>query len=201
MVNHAMMLLLLVFQVIPPASTARKQPPEPRRITIQESDGGSVVIVATASKIVMTGKGSSLRRKWLVLNDTTCPVQLSGVGLDAGFSSGFYFAPSGIAVSSASIRAAHINFNLFDLWGEPIKNLLFSTVTDIDAGSRVPLDDRWNVSAAAIEEFSTSVSFVGRVLLADGTIWTADLRAVSAKMAEAKLRSAPLGPPGQTKEQ
>ena len=188
------------------AAPAMAQGPA-RQITLDKSDGGSVVTELGYG--ISVNKGSTLVRRWFTLNDDTCPVSLERSGIQTVYKSERYsgsysFAPAGTARAAKPVRAVYIVFALFDVWGERMRNLGLSEVTDLPEGGSVPFKSSWYASENDVSEFHTSVSFVDRVMLADGTIWRADRRAIAAKLSEVQIKVSESGlerePPKETKK-
>jgi hypothetical protein len=176
--------------------------PLPRVFVINEFDGGSMV-----TKIGDFGgvnEGSALKRRFFVVNDPMCPVQLSGLGIKSRYSTGrdYSFTLSGSATAHESISAVEIILVLFDLWGSHMHNLSSLTVKEVSSGSEILQDSEWGASTADVREFMTSVSYVKRVRTPDGKIWRADARAILEKLASVQLKisAEDLEPPSSGKK-
>ena len=94
----------------------------------------------------------------------------------------------GAVIANDSVRAVHLVFVTFNIWGERLTGLRVSKVEDVDAGKPVPIHDGWYLRDADIQEFATSVAYVDRVLLADGSTWRADRAAVARILSETSYR-------------
>jgi hypothetical protein len=158
-----------------------------RTLDVTEIDGGNI---ANAEYGTVLHKNTSLHRKWYVLNDRTCPVQLSGAGVIPVSTSAFLL--KGDATTSAAISAIEVVAVLFDLWGDHLMNIHMLKVTDLGANATFPLSDpdsKWLADEHAIKEYLTSATYVRRVRLTDGTIWLADMAAVLHQITDAHLRA------------
>ena len=134
-------------------------------------------------------KGSSLVRESVVLNDPDCPVQISKA------STAFELAKSNFALVSATdftlksaTAAVSIRHAAFDVFGQHMETLVGTDVTDRRAGphSRTA---RWNALGDLIPAMLTTVTFVARVRLSDGTQWSYDEGKLLAALTRLKLEA------------
>ena len=72
------------------------------------------------------------------------------------------------------ISAFELRFLLFDIWGEHIRTLSDTEVSDLTG--RIALKDTasWTAWHSDVSQVLTVVSFVGRVKRRDGTVWEYD---------------------------
>lgn len=119
-------------------------------------------------------KGSSLIRESIVLNDPDCPVQIATV------STRFELAKSNFALASATafalrapVAAISIRHATYDVFGQHMETLAGTDVSDRGAGAHVR-EARWNALGDLIPEMLTTVTYVARVRLSDGTVWSYD---------------------------
>ncbi len=177
-----------------------------RLITLEKADGGSVV--TNLGMGIAVNKSSTLTRRWFTLNDNSCPVSLEGTGVKSIYKSersgSYSFVPVGTARAQKAIRAVDIVFAIFDVWGDRMRNLGFTQIIDIPGGGTVPFEGSWYASETDVSEFYTSVSFVDRVMLSDGSIWRAERKAIAAKLSEVQIRVSEAGlerePPKEPKK-
>jgi hypothetical protein len=157
-----------------------------RPLEVSEIDGGSA---STSEYGVVLNKDTSLHRKWYVLNDRTCPLQLSGAGVTPAVATAFIL--KGDATTSAEISAIDVVAVLFDLWGDRSRNLRLLKVKDLSSNATFPLSDsemKWPADENTVKEYLTSVTYVRRVRLADGKVWLADMAAVLRQITDAHLK-------------
>jgi hypothetical protein len=137
------------------------------------------------------------------------PVSLEGAGVKSVYKSREYggsysFIPAGIARSQKEIRAVEIVFAVFDMWGDRMRNLSLTEIKDIPGTGLVPFEGGWYADENDVSEFYTSAAFVDRVMLADGTIWRANRKAIAEKLAEVQIRVSEAGleiePPKEPKK-
>jgi len=168
-----------------PAPTPAPATPT-RALDVTEIDGGNI---ANAEYGTVLHKNTSLHRKWYVLNDRTCPVQLTGAGVTPVSNTAFLL--KGDATTSAAISAIDVVAVLFDLWGDHLMNLDMLKVTDLGSNATFPLSDpdsKWLADEHTVKEYLTSATYVRRVRLTDGKIWLADMAAVLHQITDAQLK-------------
>jgi hypothetical protein len=157
-----------------------------RNLDLTEIDGGSM---ANGQYGVVLQKNTSIHRKWYILNDHTCPVQLSGAGAIPVSTSAFLL--KGDVTTSARTTAIDVVAVLFDLWGDHLMNLDMLKVTDLDSNATVPLSDsdsKWLADEHTVKDYLTSAMYVRRVRLSDGKLWLADMPAILRKLTEIPLK-------------
>jgi hypothetical protein len=96
----------------------------PHKLTIQTYDGGSAVTELGYG--IAVNKGSSLHRRWYVINDASCPVELGTVGIRPVYSErgrNYDFNPVGDLTPRVAISAVEVIFVQFDLWGNRERGL------------------------------------------------------------------------------
>lgn len=180
-------LLLLVICGIAWGQTSQPVAPS-RSISLETADGGTMVTRVDSELSI--NQGSTLQRRWFVLNDTSSPVMLSNAGIGTKYESygGIYESVSkGTAEFKNEVRAYQIVFVNFDIWGDRMQSLVSTHVTDVTAGSKKDLKDTWFVSESDVREMYTTVAFVESVMMADGSIYHADRSAIAKKLNEVQL--------------
>ena len=165
--------------------------PTGQRITLTRTDGGSVV--TSLNRNFAVNQGSSLVRRRFTLNDAACPVQLTSMGIFTAYTSerftgSYSFQSVGSARVELSIRAVTIIFVLFDIWGKRMHNLRLQHISDLSSGQDVAVrDSKWHATESDVGELFTTLAFVDRVMLQDGTIWRSDRREIAGKLSELQL--------------
>jgi hypothetical protein len=140
------------------------------QISISRLSGGSVVTKLGMG--ISINNGSSLTREWIVLNDTTCPLQLQNVGINTVYlSSEYYFKASGILSLKEKIVAYEIHHVLYNVFGEHIKTLKNLEVIDISMPTELPKMNSWYATENDVSEYLTCVSYVATVRTLMGKIW------------------------------
>jgi hypothetical protein len=85
-----------------------------RDISVTKIDGGPVVTYGTAA----ADRGSSIHRRWFVINDSSCPIALGDAGLTPHYNGPSYqFDAQGTAAAVENVLAFEVLFPVFDLWG------------------------------------------------------------------------------------
>lgn len=129
---------------------------------------------------VEMNRGSTLRRESILFNEPTCPVRLINNRMS------FSYVDSRININSTtelslkqSAVALEVRYILFDVFGLHMKNLSNLEVQDLATGPN-SLAATWTLfNDNDSSRFLTSVTYVSRVRLADGTQWIADEKNLS----------------------
>jgi hypothetical protein len=134
-------------------------------------------------------KGSSLVREAIILNDPDCPVQISKTA------TAFELAKSNFALVAATdftlkspTAAISIRHVAFDVFGQHMENLVATDVSDRKPGPH-SRTTRWSALGDLIPEMLTTVTYVARVRLSDGTQWSYDESKLLAALARLKLEA------------
>ncbi len=117
-------------------------------------------------------KGSSLQRESVLFNDPSCPIQLVANSMTWGYVDRTLQITSATqAIASQQVMALEVRHILFDVFGQHMRNLSNLDVRDFQNGA-VALKGTWRLFAENdASELLTTVSYVARVRLPDGTQW------------------------------
>ena len=121
-------------------------------------------------------QGSTLMRKWVVVNDPNLPAQIlnyNGLRTDRPGRSWEHTASYSIAVTEP-IVAFEVRIIPFDIWGERDTILTTTNITDLAVGQR-PFDATWNTYFTAAFQHYASVAYVAQVKLQSGKVLKADI--------------------------
>ena len=157
-----------------------------------ELDGGPVV--TSLAYGIAVNEGSSLTRKWFVINDNSCPVQLNDVGIKISYydrRSSYSYYPLGNLECKTDIAACEIRFMLFSIWGEHMSTLSGTKIVDLKSGAKLSLNGElgsWNAWENDVTVLFTVVAFVARVRRLDGGGWSYDSEPVLRKIESVKLQ-------------
>ena len=163
-------------------------------LTVVPLDGGSVT--TNLSSGIAVNKGSSLKRKWFVINSVTCPAFLSLAGIKTVYHSssdysagGYEFNPQGTISAKGDVTAFEVRFVLFDIWGDRMEALSLSQLAELAPNSPFEFSEagEWYASESDVREFFTAVAFVAHVRLADGTTWNYDPNGIVTQLAKIQL--------------
>jgi len=131
---------------------------------------------------IVLNKDSMLERQWVVVNDEALPAKIDGRAAPVPYYSRDrkryqYSANYSFSVETG-ISAIEIHFILFDVWGERTKTLSATEITEFPAGVH-QLYHEWRISREheASEHYS-SIGYIARLRLKDGTILYADTDAI-----------------------
>jgi hypothetical protein len=117
---------------------------------------------------------STMHRSFLDIDDPTCPIQLSRVGVFTTFNEGnFVYRATGTILPSEPIVAFDVTLVLYDAFGDRIETLGLVRIADINAGEAYDLSPRanWQASEGEVTRLLTVVAFVSRVRTASGRVW------------------------------
>jgi hypothetical protein len=117
-------------------------------------------------------KGSSLQRESVLFNDPSCPVLVVKNAMT------FDYADRQLRISSATelvlsqaVTALELRHILFDVFGQHMRNLSNTEAKDFSLGPS-SLKGTWNLfDDNATSELLTTVTYISRVRLPDGTQW------------------------------
>lgn len=156
-----------------------------RDISVSKIDGGTVVLTYGSTAV---NRGSSIHRRWFVINDSSCPIALGDAGLTPHYNSPSYqFDAQGTAVAVESVLAFEVLFPVFDLWGDHIRTLSLNQIQDLAPGHPQHLNVSWFATENDVREYVTSVAYVDKVMTANGKIWRADRKLIAQKLAEVQM--------------
>jgi len=139
---------------------------------------------------VVLNEGSSLEREAVILNDPTCPIQINSASISLSYSRedrNFLYKGTSQIESLKSVQALELRHVLFDVFGQHLKNLSNFKVQDFEAGNS-ELSGEWRVYPEGdIGKFLSSVTFIVRVRLEDGTQWVADFEKLGTSLSSLEL--------------
>ena len=119
-------------------------------------------------------KGSSLMRETILLNDPDSPVQITKTQTRFELvKSNFDFVSANEFDTKKPLAAVSIHHVVFDVFGRQMDNLSAIDVSDRDVG-RYAKEGRWRSLGDYVPALLTTVTYVGRVRLSDGTQWVFD---------------------------
>jgi len=145
--------------------------------------------MAKSINFTMANRKSSLRRTWVTVNDSDCPLTLAKTGVNADYIDYYRFTPSGSASARSDIVAFEIRFLIYDMFGNHIKTLSLTEVEDVSAGNSLDLKGgEWRAWVSEASEFLSSVSFVSYVREATGAIWHYDAEEISKELARIEIQ-------------
>ena len=140
------------------------------QLTVRKREGNSVV--SSLGMGVKINDGSSLKREQITINDSTCPIQLSDIGIETYFnSSKLSFKPNGDFITKEPIVAYEVVHLIYNVFGEHIKSLSNTAITDIDGQSFFSKYSSWYASERNVSEYLICVSYVSNVRTKSGKVW------------------------------
>ncbi len=143
-------------------------------LQVHEEDGGSV-LVRTANGSL--NQGSSLKRRWLAIDDLSSPARLTRIGLFARFDEKEqmqFLAPFGTVSPAQMITAVEVRYLLFDVWGQRLRTLTLTRLADSSTNVDLRESTAWPAPESEVAQLVTVVAFAARVRTAQGQVWTYD---------------------------
>jgi hypothetical protein len=146
---------------------------------------GTATLVASAYEITRTSDGlfnltisgvainsdSSLQRESILFNDPSSPVQITAHSMQIVYQDrGFRFGAETSVAIAQPVRGVQLRTIQYDAFGQHMQNLANTEIRDFDAGAS-SFSAQWRARETDITHFLTSVTYVARVRLADGTQW------------------------------
>lgn len=166
------------------------------KVTI--ADGGSVTTSLIGN--IKVNKNSSLKRTWITINDSVCPVQMTGAGISTvyersslGSSGDYRFNAAGSITASEAVSAVDITFILYDPFGTHMRTLGGTYVQDFVVNSTTSLNSlggSWYATENDISELLTVVAFISHVRTVSGAVWHLNSKGISAELSKIQLQAA-----------
>lgn len=120
---------------------------------------------------VTVNEGSSLTRESVLFNDPTCPVKIQSHTTKIIYRDrGFRFASQTSIDVKSPIVAVQVRTILYDVFGQHMHNLGNTEPKDFGAG-QATISGEWCAYEGDVSELLTTVTYVARVRLADGSQW------------------------------
>lgn len=202
MIRSGALAIAIAFIAVP--ATAQKTP-EP---TFSRETGGSIQTKLSAG--ISVNKDSSLQREWITMHDPSMPADLVGtVGImtiykpGGSYSGQYEYSASYKILPTQALRAIEVRFLTFDVWGNHVRTLVVTEVSDIPIGQATLFTGEWKVySENEVSEHYASIAYLSRARTADGRVVEADVRPLleEARKFSKKLTAADLEPPKPEKK-
>ena len=147
------------------------------QLTVAKKEGSSVVTKLGMG--IKVNDGSSLKREYITVNDPNCPVQLNDVGIETSYgSSGYSFKPIGNLTTKEPIVAYEVVHIIYNVFGEHMRSLSNTAITDIDGQKDFSRNSSWYASESNVSEYLICVSYVSNVRTKSGTLWHYNFKAL-----------------------
>lgn len=143
-------------------------------LQVREEDGGSVA-VRTASGFM--NQDSSLKRRWVVIDDLNSPAALDHAGVYSRFDEKEnmqYLKPAGVVSPREAISAIEVRYVLFDVWGQHLRTASLTRLVDSSTHLDLRTGINWPALDSEVSQLVTTVAFVARVRTSEGDVWTFD---------------------------
>lgn len=140
------------------------------QITLSNKEGSSVV--TKLSMGIKVNEGSTLKRQQITINDGSCPIQLNDIGVETSYSSSSYsFKPVGNFTAKEPIVAYEVHHVIYDVFGEHMKTLSNTEITDIEGQKDFSKWSSWYASENNVSHYYICVSYVANVRTKSGSLW------------------------------
>lgn len=147
------------------------------QLTVSKKEGSSVVTKLGMG--IKVNDGSSLKREQTTINDASCPIQLSDVGIETSYASSSYsFKPIGSLLTKEPIAAYEVIHLIYNIFGEHMRSLSNTEITDIDGQKEFSKYSSWYASENNVSEYLICVSYVSNVRTKSGKLWHNNLKAL-----------------------
>ena len=156
------------------------------QLSVTKESGGSVITKLGMG--VKVNDGSTLSREFFTVNAKDCPVQIQSAGIRINYSTRFSCVPVGKIVLAEPITAYEIHHVLYNVFGEHIKTLRNTVVTDISSGMEFNQFASWYASENEVSEYLICVSYVATVRTATGVIWRYNFKDIQMELNKLKLK-------------
>jgi hypothetical protein len=151
------------------------------QLTVNRKEGSSVV-----TKLAMGLKvndGSTLKREHITINDASCPIQMTDIGIETSYAASKYeFTPTGGFTTKEPIVAYEVVHLIYNVFGEHMKSLSNTAVADIDGQSFFSKYSSWYASENNVSEYLICVSYVSNVRTKGGKIWHYNFKALKEQL-------------------
>ncbi|HMH33415.1 MAG TPA: hypothetical protein VK543_10315 [Puia sp.] len=156
------------------------------QVSVTKKDGSSVVTKLGMG--IKVNEGSSLFRQQITINDANCPLQLSDIGVETSYSSSTYsFKPTGNFTAKEPIVAFEVVHLIYNVFGEHMKTLSNTEITDIDGKKDFSKWSSWYASENNVSEYFICVSYVANVRTKSGTLWHYNFKALKEQLSKLEI--------------
>lgn len=136
-------------------------------------------------------EGSTLRRSWITLDDTSCPLAIvdAGVSVSGGASENQWYGAVGSVRPRVPISAFEVRFVLLDIFGGHLRTFSKTEIKDLGVDDEVILSELrpsgrragadWEAGWYDVRKLLTVVTFVAHVRTGEGVVWRYDEDAIS----------------------
>jgi hypothetical protein len=136
---------------------------------------------------VKINEGSTLTRESILFNDPASPILINSHSTKVVYKDrGFRFSGTTEIQLKSEVVAVQVRTILYDVFGQHMKNLANTQPKDLSPGSST-ISGEWRALDNDITELLTTVTYVARVRLADGTQWVFDAKNLELALSSLKL--------------
>jgi hypothetical protein len=136
---------------------------------------------------VKINEGSTLTRESILFNDPASPILINSHSTKVVYKDrGFRFSGTTEIQLKSEVVAVQVRTILYDVFGQHMKNLANTQPKDLSPGSST-ISGEWRALDNDITELLTTVTYVARVRLADGTQWVFDAKNLQLALSSLKL--------------
>lgn len=156
------------------------------QISVVTTDGSSVV--TDLGYGIKVNKGSTLLRQSVTLNDAEAPIQLNKVSIETSYADhGYLFKPKGDFTVKEPIVAYEIHHVIYNVFGEHMKTLSNTQISDIEGLQVISPSSSWNASENNVREYFICISYVANARTKSGQIWHYNFPAIKEQLNKLKI--------------
>ncbi len=151
------------------------------QLIVDKKEGSSVVTKLPMG--IKVNDGSTLKREYIIINDTNCPIQMVNVGIETLYAASKYkFNPIGFLKSKETIVAYEVVHLIYNVFGEHIKSLSNTEIIDFEGEKTFSDYLSWYASESNVSEYLICVSYVSNVRTKSGKIWHYNFKALKEQL-------------------
>lgn len=160
------------------------------QLEIKRISGGSITTKTfLGSKL---NNRSSLSREFIIVNDPTCPLQLSNVGIktESAGDNKFQFTSVGNIIPKESISAYQIIHILYNVFGQFMERLDDTVISDFKSewGEINREHQFWTANYDTARNYFICVSYVSYVRTANNILWGFDANNIKMELNKIQLK-------------
>lgn len=151
------------------------------QLTVDRKEGSSVVTKLAMG--IKVNDGSTLKREYITINDSNCPIQISDVSIRTSYGASKYeFTPVGVLRPKEPIVAYEVIHLIYNVFGEYMKTLSNTEIIDFDGGRNFSNYVSWYASERNVSEYLICVSYVSNVRTKSGKVWHYNFKALKEQL-------------------
>jgi hypothetical protein len=132
---------------------------------------------------IKVNDGSTLKKEYITINDTNCPIQMVDAGIETSYAASKYsFNPIGLLKSKEPIVAYEVVHLIYNVFGEHMKSLSNTEIIDFEGEKNFSRYSSWYASENNVSEYLICISYVSNVRTKSGKIWHYNFKALKEQL-------------------